>query len=228
MSLKKYAKIALLAAAVAALGGCSAVEDLFGTGKKAPPESVEVKPIVKQAPKAAPKKKPRRQAARRPAATGPVIDENGLPETVTEAPTLGSRREAAACEGDPEEIEAAFGRLASDAGYSFEPRQPNLVMVSGVSAGAGVCRTGVSYSAAVRDHIGDSGRLTPAGADVSRRILQSASGTSYAYLVRVAKSQNIDYLVSGVAAAKNGRINLVLKITDIKSGATVWQRTDSL
>ena len=58
--------------------------------------------------------------------------------------------------------------------------------------------------------------------------MKAASGTSYAYLVRVAKAQNVDYIVSGAAIKNGSKINLILKITDIKSGATVWQKNSTL
>ena len=60
---------------------------------------------------------------------------------------------------------------------------------------------------------------------VQQKIVRSVAGTSYAYLVRVAKSQNIDYLVSGTAVRSGESVNIILKITDIKNGATVWQRS---
>ncbi|WP_294495727.1 hypothetical protein [uncultured Ruminobacter sp.] len=158
-----------------------------------------------------------------------VLTEDDESETIDEKPTVSSKATSGnTCVGNERNIQEGFSELAEAAGYSFQPRQPNLVMVTGITVGKGVCKGATSYSGIVKHNLAATGRFTLIGNDVNQRIMKAASGTSYAYLVRVAKAQNVDYIVSGAAIKNGSKINLILKITDIKSGATVWQKNSTL
>lgn len=258
MSVKIWAKVSLLFLSVSVLSGCNILTDLFHQDKKQETRVVSEEPSVqaktatnKNTAKNSKKKQKKnnrtgKQQAKdngsavivekqsEPVQEEKIVEaadaEEETPATIDEKPTVSSKPPVVrnTCIGNDNNIKAGFSELSEAAGYSFQPRQPNLVMVTGITVGKGICKGASSYSSIVKHNLAASGRFTLIGNDVSQRILKAASGTSYAYLVRVAKSQNVDYIVSGAAIKNGNKINLILKITDIKSGSTVWQKSSSL
>ena len=47
-------------------------------------------------------------------------------------------------------------------------------------------------------------------------------------MIRIAKAQNIDYILTGHVNAQGQGAQIHLKITDLNSGYVVWQRTKSV
>ena len=223
MLIKKLGTVSLLAASIMLLDGCNILSDLFGSKKEEPVVVQPEKPATPpkgQANKKNGSRKPRKDNSGR---NKPKPKDNGsavIVESETDnTPTNGSS------EGDSSVIAEGLGELATEAGYSFQPRQPSLTMVTSISVGKGVCKGTSSYSNVVKNNLASTGRFNLVNNAVQQKIVRSVAGTSYAYLVRVAKSQNIDYLVSGTAVRSGESVNIILKITDIKNGATVWQRS---
>ena len=250
MLIKKLGTVSLLAASIMLLDGCNILSDLFGSKKE---ETVVVQPEKPatppkgQANKKNGSRKPRKDNSGRnkpkPKDNGSAVivesenehtptnsdSEAALQEqqdTIDSKPTVNSRKPGqGGCIGDSSVIAEGLGELATEAGYSFQPRQPSLTMVTSISVGKGVCKGTSSYSNVVKNNLASTGRFNLVNNAIQQKIVRSVAGTSYAYLVRVAKSQNIDYLVSGTAVRSGESVNIILKITDIKNGATVWQRS---
>lgn len=249
MFIKKLGIVSLLAASIVLLDGCNILSDLFGSKKEEPVVVQQEKPTTPPKEQAK-KNRGRKQRKDNSGQNKPKPKDNGSavivesetdntptngsseatsqeqPDTIDSKPMVNGRKPSqAGCIGDSSVIAEGLGELATEAGYSFQPRQPSLMMVTSISVGKGVCKGTSSYSNVVKNNLASTGRFNLVNNAVQQKIVKSVAGTSYAYLVRVAKSQNIDYLVSGTAVRSGESVNIILKITDIKNGATVWQRS---
>ena len=59
---------------------------------------------------------------------------------------------------------------------------------------------------------------------LNNKLLTQAKNSGNAYLIRLAKGQNIDYIVHGNIEGNNNYATLTIKLTDVKSGAIVCRR----
>jgi hypothetical protein len=240
-------KISVIISALLILNGCA-----FLNAAKQKITGPEVKPVVieestnnnKHKPK---KKKRQEQQASQPSQVkedavqsvdqGLVIAEEttSTDDTIQNSPTEeiadNSKIEANEevfdenCSYHSSDVAEAVRQLAKQAVMSYQPRQPNLTMVYYMSANSGVCYSGTSLTTVLKREIEQSGRFNLINSSLENRIKGQLRQASNAYMIRITKSQNIDYVLSGNVSASGNSATVMLKVTDLRTGSVAWQRS---
>lgn len=155
---------------------------------------------------------------------GLVVTEE-VNDSLSEEDTLNKE---GACSYDDATLEDGLRSLAKLAITMFTPRQPNLSMVYYVSSDKAVCSSSALLTTILKEEIGNSDRFNLISSSLEQRIKSQLNQASNAYMIRIAKAQNIDYILTGHVNAQGQGAQILLKITDLKSGSVVWQRTKSV
>lgn len=154
---------------------------------------------------------------------------NTSSETPTELIEEETNEEANAngsCSYSSNEVLTAVKSLAKQAVMSYQPRQPNLSMVYYVTTAKDVCYSGTSLTSVLKNEIEQSGRYNLIPSSLEQRIKSQIKQASNAYMIRIAKSQNVDYVLSGSVLSNGKNATVMLKITDLRTGSVVWQRSE--
>lgn len=118
--------------------------------------------------------------------------------------------------------------LAEQSITSFQTRIPNITMVHQVTIGHDVCYDGSSLTEALKKVISKSNRFELINSSLESRIKSQLKQASNSYVIRIAKAQNIDYLFTGSVNKSSSSALVVLKVTDVKTGTVVWQRSQKV
>ncbi len=125
-------------------------------------------------------------------------------------------------------IEKAVRYLAHQAVIGYTVRQPNLSMVYYVSCPHAIGYSGPSLTTVLKNEIAASDRFHLINSSLEQRIKSQVGQASSAYMYRIAKAQNIDYILSGSVTKGSSAIKVTIKITDLSTGSVVWQRSKNL
>ena len=115
--------------------------------------------------------------------------------------------------------------VASCADNAYQPKQPNLTLVNGFSAGKGICYKGTSLTAILKDELSSSGRYNIMNSQLEKKMRAQQGQASNAFLVRLAKAQNVDYIISGQTMIQREKPVAILRIMSLATGSVVWQRS---
>lgn len=211
-------KLALLTFISYFLAGCSLISN--DTAHKPDVRKIEIESTKG-------KEKPK-QVKRQPKAKSPSQVEEEEPISTTTTEPVEQEELDSSCSYEPFELEKSLRELASKSTIMFTPRQPNLSMVYYVSSDKNVCAEGLSLTSILKDEISNSSRFNLISNSLEQRIKNQLRQSSNAYMIRIAKAQNIDYVLSGQVKSQGKGAKLMLKITDLKSGSIVWQCSSNL
>lgn len=128
------------------------------------------------------------------------------------------------CQFSAESIDETLTQMTRLALRSCLPKQPNVTLVRNISVSGNSC--GSNPTNTVKDVLSNSAKFTLANANLTKRIESQLHNASNSYMIRVAKSQNINYIVSGNVNANNGLATL--KIIDVSTGAILWQNSANI
>ena len=210
-------KLAVIALSIMFLNGC-ALLDAFNqdNSKKAQVKTLEVD-SSKQKPK--PKPKPIKPSQ---------VEETPVVEPEEPTPEEVVVEDNQACNYTPDDAYNKVSSIAQEAITKFYPRQPNLTLVYYVTADDKVCKDGVSLTKALKNELDRTDRFNLVSSSLEKKIKEQHNSASNAYLYRIAKAQNIDYVVSGQAKSQGKGAMITIKITDTKTGSVVWQKSRNL
>ncbi|WP_019001664.1 hypothetical protein [Succinimonas amylolytica] len=131
----------------------------------------------------------------------------------------------ASCADNAPAIQNAVRSLARMAINAYQPKQPNLTLVNGFSAGKGICYKGTSLTAILKDELSSSGRYNIMNSQLEKKMRAQQGQASNAFLVRLAKAQNVDYIISGQTMIQREKPVAILRIMSLATGSVVWQRS---
>jgi len=165
-----------------------------------------------------------------------VINVSRSPETPPEGPRELSpekpaprepvyEKPVASCADNAPAIQNAVRSLARLAINAYQPKQPNLTLVNGFSAGKGICYKGPSLTAILKDELSSSGRYNIMSSQLEKKMRAQQGQASSAFLVRLAKAQNVDYIISGQTMIQREKPVAILRIMSLATGSVVWQRS---
>ncbi len=159
------------------------------------------------------------------AETRTEVQPEDTPNVVSAAKKESYQKPVSSCSANADAVQDAVHSLARMAINSYQPKQPNITMVNGFSAGSGLCYHGTSLTQILKSELSSSGRYFILSSQLEKKMRAQQGQASNAYLIRLAKAQNVDYIVSGQAMVSNGKPVAVLRIMALSSGAIVWQRS---
>lgn len=238
--------ISLIAAgALTALSGCS-LTDAFQS--KAPPRRTGDTPQIyshqdkKQDRRNAGKPQKPKQEAPRAASPSNVREAVPEPEVISQKPETPPQEQrelsprtpesqepvyekpVASCAENAAAVQDAVRSLARLAINAYQPKQPNITLINGFVAGKGICYKGPSLTAILKDEISSSGRYSIMSSQLEKKMRAQQGQASSAYLIRLAKAQNVDYIISGQTMIQREKPVAVLRIMSLATGSIVWQR----
>ncbi len=145
---------------------------------------------------------------------------------IVEQPTIQPVDLADSCpnKGD---IQTAAQNIAREALRTYQPKQPNLTLVRNIYT-VGNKKCTVNVTSTITNTLSKSEKFNLVNSNLASRIESQIKNASNAYSIRVAKSQNISYIVSGTTTISGNNNNIMLKIIDVSTGTIVWQRTQNI
>ena len=190
--------------------GCKVV-DFFRDLTSPKQQSTEIKPVEKPQIKETPQKKP----------TKPKTPSTLKDDKKTEKQT---------CQYTEDELYASLDYLTNNMLNSYKPKIPNLTMVNNISITNTVCYPELKDKLASKlvNKLKSSSNYNIIASSLNNKLLTQAKNSGNAYLIRLAKGQNIDYIVHGNIEGNNNYATLTIKLTDVKSGAIVWQKKQTV
>ena len=145
-------------------------------------------------------------------------------DKVTPSTTPNTPTDVSGCQYSASTINNELASMARLALRSFQPSQPNKTLIRPVSVTGNAC--GSNPTQAVYNGFSSTGKFSVVSSSQAQRIENQLHNASNGYMIRVAKSQNINYVVSGNVNTNKGIATL--KIVDVSTGSVLWQHTGDL
>lgn len=143
---------------------------------------------------------------------------------VTTSTTPNTPTDVSGCQYSASTINNELASMARLALRSCQPSQPNKTLIRPVSVTGNAC--GSNPTQAVYNGFSSTSKFSVVSSSLARRIENQLHNASNGYMIRVAKSQNINYVVSGNVNTNKGIATL--KIVDVGTGSVLWQHTGDL
>jgi PBP1b-binding outer membrane lipoprotein LpoB len=190
--------------------GCKLV-DLFKDSTSQKQTPVEVKPVDQPQATELPTKKPAK-----PKTPSTLKDDKKTVEKV--------------CQYTEDKLYSSLDYLTNNMLNSYKPKIPNLTMVNNISITNTVCYPELKnkFASKLVNKLKSSSNYNVIGQSLNNKLLTQAKNSGNAYLIRLAKGQNIDYIVQGNIVGDKNYATLTIKLTDVKSGAIVWQKKQTV